>query len=221
VKTFFALFLGASFTATPAFAATGTMNIGIQTGVSLTANASGPGWTWTALTETLALTGTTYIGGAIAVNCATTDNINLEYTGNVNITSAATDAVYCNGNLTITGSGGTITTATTAANAYGIQSANGNISINGSASVTAFGTVSGGRGIQAGSGAVSISTTGNVTAAVALIAALSSSTPPNIPVTNDITLPAWVNMGVSHTLNITAGKTLTISCEVFTVGYSH
>jgi hypothetical protein len=71
-----AVFAFFAIAATPAFAATGTMDIGGTTVNDLTQDASGTGWTWTAATETLTLDNT-YTGEAIAVNCASTDVVNL------------------------------------------------------------------------------------------------------------------------------------------------
>jgi hypothetical protein len=176
----FALF---AFAATPAYAATGTMDIGGQQNVDLTANQNGTGWTWTAATETLALN-SSYNGGSI-IFLGSSDVINLVYSGNVTIAVSGNNAIHCGGTLNITGSGGTLSlssgdysvlvannlnitagtiTATTASNfAHGIES-EGNISISGNANVTASGTGSGGHGIYAEQGAVNISTTGNVIA---------------------------------------------------------
>ena len=93
-------------------AATGSMDIGGTTVSDLTANGSGTGWTWTASTETLSLT-SAYTGEAIAINCQYTDEIKLVYDGNISISSADADAIYCNGSFTINGSGGTLSFAYT------------------------------------------------------------------------------------------------------------
>lgn len=89
-------------------AATGTLNIGGITGQNLATNAGGTGWTWTANSETLSLT-SAYGGEAIAINSQTADHIKLVYTGDVTVSSTSTDAIFCNSQLTINGSGGTLT----------------------------------------------------------------------------------------------------------------
>lgn len=95
-------------------AATGTMTIGNTTVPDLTKNASGIGWTWDAPTATLNLISSynnRYTGEAIAINCESTDEINLVYTGNISISNSNgvdEDGIYCAGSLTIDGSGGTL-----------------------------------------------------------------------------------------------------------------
>ncbi|TCL60941.1 S-layer family protein [Kineothrix alysoides] len=87
---------------------TGTMNIGGTTVDDLsTGTPSGKGWAWNASDATLTLD-YTYVGQPIAINCQSADTVSLVYTGDVSITSAAASAIYCVGNLNITGSGGTL-----------------------------------------------------------------------------------------------------------------
>jgi hypothetical protein len=160
--------LAAALAAVPAQAATGTMDIGEQSGLDLASDQSDTGWTWTASSDTLTLDNN-YTAEPIAVICVSSDSINLVYTGNVNISSDITDAVSCNGNLTITESGNsgtlslgytgsghysglfvmknlTVSSGTVSASSAGTNSATapaaviyvcGNITIGGSASVTA------------------------------------------------------------------------------------
>lgn len=176
-------------------AATGSMTIGGTSVPDLTQNADGTGWTWAANTATLNLT-TVYTGNPIAINCQFTDIINLVYTGNVSITSAAAGTLYCYGNLNITGSGGTLTlnsqstdplhsaieayagaltiggaavvNATSAGSGTDPYAAviygNAGVTISGSASVTATATGADATGIWSAYGDLTISTSGTVTA---------------------------------------------------------
>jgi hypothetical protein len=179
-------------------AATGTLDIGGQTGLSLASDINGTGWAWIADTSRLTLTGSVYTGAPIAINCAKTDDVSLVYTGNISITSAVTDAFFCNSNLTVsengsggtltlgytgssdnlcaltvfgslTVSGGTVAASSTATNSTDYKTAaaiyvDKNITINGSANVTANATGSDAHGIVTANSNISISTTGTVTA---------------------------------------------------------
>ena len=166
---------------------TGTMDIGGQTDVSLTSNHSGTGWAWDATTATLTLS-SGYTGGRIAIICAASDTVNLVYTGAVSINASDGDsAIHCSGSLSISGTdgtlaltspsyalyavgdleitGGTVNAAATGADGSGIASQNSNITISGSANVTASGAGTGDSyGIRVQVGDLTISTTGTVTA---------------------------------------------------------
>jgi|GEM_PF-4676786 len=110
-----------SLTAVPVLAATGTMNIGGQTNLDMSTDQSGTGWTWTAATNTLSLTGA-YGGGYIEFMSANSDLINLVCNGNVTINATGPtlySAISCLGNLTITGSG---TLTLNGGNGYAIMS---------------------------------------------------------------------------------------------------
>ncbi|NDW17980.1 T9SS C-terminal target domain-containing protein [Dysgonomonas sp. 216] len=101
-----------------AHASTGNMTIGGTSVPDLSINANGTGWTWNATTETLSLTNT-YTGEAITINCQSTDEIKLDYTGNVSVSNSIgvdEDGFYCNGLLTINGSGGILSFAYTGKN---------------------------------------------------------------------------------------------------------
>lgn len=89
------------------YAATGSMIIGGTLVPDLSTNDSGTGWTWTAGTATISLTNT-YAGQSIAINCQPDNVINLSYAGNISISDNTTDAIFCNGSLTIGGSTGTL-----------------------------------------------------------------------------------------------------------------
>ncbi|MDL2274288.1 putative Ig domain-containing protein, partial [Oscillospiraceae bacterium OttesenSCG-928-G22] len=120
-------------------AATGTMTIGGKT-VALNSNQSGTGWTWTAGNATLKLT-SDYGGAPIAIKCDSTDTINLVYTGNVSITSAAVSTLYCFGSLNITGSGGTLALSYTGSDSQclALEAYGGALKIGGAAVVNATG----------------------------------------------------------------------------------
>ncbi|MDR2474504.1 MAG: putative Ig domain-containing protein, partial [Bacteroidales bacterium] len=178
----FALFLGASFAATPAYAATGTISVGTTLFTDFNANRSGTGWTWAGSSATLTLN-SAYTGQSISFVCDADCDVRIIYSGNVSATS-----VYCNGNLTIGGSGGTLSlsytgssyclyareltvnsgtvnasstvTGATAAAIYASE----NINIGGTASVTANVTGADAGGIVSESGDINISTSGTVTA---------------------------------------------------------
>jgi hypothetical protein len=120
--------------ATPAFAATGTMDIGGTKVSGLGSDRSGTGWSWNASTGALTLDNT-YTGEVVAINCATSDSIDLVYSGDVrlfckppqtttvppsapvatiphsfaNPHALSPHALSCAGNLSINGSGGTLT----------------------------------------------------------------------------------------------------------------
>ncbi|MDR1704060.1 MAG: hypothetical protein LBS19_05185, partial [Clostridiales bacterium] len=104
----------------------GTMTIDGALVSNLANPASGIGWSWTANTDTLTL-GSDYTGGAIDINCQTTDTVNLVYSGNVTISSATASALSCAGNLNISesGSGGTLTATTSDQSGGGIVSGAG------------------------------------------------------------------------------------------------
>ncbi len=96
-------------------AATGSMTIAETSVPDLSVNASGAGWIWTAGTATISLTDT-YTGKSIAINCLSTDVVNLSYMGNISISSNSADAIYCNGSLNIEGANGTLSFAYTGSN---------------------------------------------------------------------------------------------------------
>jgi hypothetical protein len=125
-------------------AATGTIDVGGQTALDLAADHAGAGWSWTALTAVLTLDAS-YTGEPIAVNCQTTDNVNLAYTGDVTVSGSAESAVSCNGNLDVTGSGGVLTINSGSSNALhcAIEVPNGSLTIGGSANVNAEAACSG------------------------------------------------------------------------------
>ncbi|MSS08171.1 hypothetical protein FYJ38_05875 [Clostridium sp. WB02_MRS01] len=117
--------------------ATGTMDIGGQSGLNLGSNQGGSGWAWTASTATLNLAND-YTGEPIAINCQNTDTIYLVYTGNSSITSSAASTIYCKGSLNINGSGGMLTLDSTGSNsAYCAIDVYGALTIGGSADVNA------------------------------------------------------------------------------------
>ncbi|MDR1428640.1 MAG: Ig-like domain-containing protein [Bifidobacteriaceae bacterium] len=172
----------------------GTLSIAGSTGLSLAADHTGTGWTWTAATATLALDGA-YTTQPIAIDCQRNDAIGLIYTGDVTVASDTTDAVFTAGSLTITdnGSGGTLTLRYTGGGSNGglythrdltisggtvnVESSGTGTEFSSSAAIwTAMVTIDGdanvtaetsGRdaiGIAAEQGDISISTSGTVTA---------------------------------------------------------
>jgi len=178
-----------------AMAATGWMTVGNYV-PDLTVNASDAGWSWTAATNTLELN-SAYSGFDINIQCASTDNINLVYTGDVSVVTAGTSAIHCGGGLTINGSGGTLTlgasesaitfdygsltinsgtivmtTTSTNSSACSILGAMKNVTIGGSANVTIN---SNAIGIAAGN--VTISTTGEVNIATTAVGLYSILAP--------------------------------------------
>lgn len=179
--------------AAPPLSATGTMDIGGETGKDLASDQSGTGWAWNAATATLTLIGGTYAGQPIAINCNGNDTINLVYTGNVSISNADADAIFCNGSLIVGGSSGTLALSYTGNGEYGgiasfnsgnltINSgtvnassagtgvyaaaiyANGGVTVSGSANVTVTATGADASGICVAWSDITISTTGTVTA---------------------------------------------------------
>ncbi|MEA5011075.1 MAG: S-layer homology domain-containing protein [Angelakisella sp.] len=96
--------------APPTGSVTGRMYIDETPYVDLRYNQSGKGWAWTAATATLVLD-SSYGGSNIHIPCDTDDTINLVYIGDVIITgtSPIVSTFFCNGNLKINGSGGTLT----------------------------------------------------------------------------------------------------------------
>lgn len=89
-------------------AATGSMYIGQTTVPDLSVSAFGSGWVWFAETETLSLTAA-YGGAHILIHCQPSDNINILYNGNITITSAEADPIFCQGSLKIDGNNGVLT----------------------------------------------------------------------------------------------------------------
>ena len=157
------------------------MGIGNTHVADLSKNASGTGWSWTAATATLTLEDS-YTGQSVNIFCASTDNIQLQYSGNVTALSTSDDGLYCEGNLRIVGNGGKLTitgglnnsglavggaleitqsaaVAASGGDFNGINAANG-LTISGDADVTTVG----GRGIVTRDGSVTIDTTGSVSA---------------------------------------------------------
>jgi hypothetical protein len=116
---------------TAAYAATGSMDIDGTTGVSLATDQSGTGWTWTAASATLTLN-SSYTGEAIKINCASTETVNLVYTGNVTVasSSATASALTCDGWLNISGSGGTLSLSYTGGGYFGALTVNGDLIVN-------------------------------------------------------------------------------------------
>ncbi|EMS71565.1 S-layer homology domain-containing protein [Ruminiclostridium cellobioparum] len=179
----------ASATLMTAGSVTGTMDIGGQTGISLLFNQSGTGWTWDAATATLTLDGSYSGSNKIDIQCAQTDNITLVLTEDVtmNVTEQWARGINITGGLTIQG-GSHILTVTSADNdaagadsiaiesgtviavsggLNGLVAFDGNLSITGSASVTATGftdtePIWSANGIQAADGNVLINTSGVV-----------------------------------------------------------
>lgn len=102
----------------PAGTITGTMTIGGQSNVNLAGDTTDTGWAWTASTATLTLDSSYVAANPIAIDCQSTDTINLVYTGNVSITSGSASTIYCKGNLNISesGSGGTLTITSSSSN---------------------------------------------------------------------------------------------------------
>jgi len=162
----------------------GTLFIGGNPGISLAADQSGTGWDWDSATDTLTLE-STY--GGDNVSFSTSDTIHVTYSGNVTITGPGTlQALVCDGEFIITGGGGTLTLIATnnfealwaldaitiggdaVINAKSDASAvivvnDGDITIEGNASVTAEGTGVNSGGLYAGtSGSITINTTGDV-----------------------------------------------------------
>ena len=93
--------------------ASGTMDIGGETGISLTSDNSGTGWAWDASTATLTLN-SSYGGDYIEIDCDEDDIINLIYNRDVSLNvddPYAPDAIHCEGNLIISvgDGGGTLT----------------------------------------------------------------------------------------------------------------
>jgi hypothetical protein len=184
VAAVFALLLAAAmlltlapFAAVPAYAAIGNLQLGGSSVGNLSGNLSGAGYTWTASTSTLELTGGTYTSGRIFLNTA--DPVKLVFNGNVTIvTTGVNSAINANGNLEISGTGtltasstvnawpaigssgsleiksGTVI-ATTTGDAPAIN-ASGNVIISGTANVTATANASGGRAVYSISGSVSV-----------------------------------------------------------------
>ena len=163
----------------------GTMDIGARSNIPLNVSRSGSGWSWNAATATLTLNSSYPSSERIEIKCDPSDNINLVLTGNVTVQEGSLFAFRCAGNLDIKAenytlnlstpscalavdgyleikSGTVVTTSVDAAN--GIQ-AGGDVTISGSANVTA--TSLGGDGIWGASGIASdgdvhITTSGKV-----------------------------------------------------------
>ena len=185
---FLALCMAVAVLPTTVFAGTGgvtgTMRVGSL--IDLGTSNSGPGWVWDAAGATLTLS-SGYAAGYIDIQCATTDTVNLVYSGDVVINSGGETTIYCKGNLNITGSGGTLTVnslgntliakgdlqitggnlvcTTNLIHGRAMMSESGTCTISGDANVTAASTGGGdGWGILAQNGDVVISTTGTVAA---------------------------------------------------------
>uniref|UniRef100_UPI0028A98D54 beta strand repeat-containing protein n=1 Tax=Lacrimispora sp. TaxID=2719234 RepID=UPI0028A98D54 len=131
---------------TPSGSVTGTMNIGGEYDKSLASDQNGPGWTWNAANATLTLTNSYVSTNPILIECATAENINLVYTGNVSIASDGEPPIACSGSLAITenGSGGTLALA----NSDGVALSANELTISGG-TVTASSTGDNGSGISA------------------------------------------------------------------------
>ena len=165
-----------------AFAAGGTLHIDGNAGVPLAFNQSGDGWNWVAGSQTLALD-SAYSGKLIYFN--TSDTIYLVYSGNVTIISAIDMQALCSdGDLLISGSGGTLTLKSSggfealAADSITIggdaviyaesddtkviTAYDGDVTIKENASVTVKGTGADTTGIYSDSGGITIDTTGAV-----------------------------------------------------------
>ena len=136
---------------------TGTMDVGGTTVSDLTQNDSGSGWAWDATSATLTLNSSYISSNHIFINCATTDTINLEYSGNVNI-SVADVAFNSKGALNINGSGALTLQNTTTLNCA-LQVINGDLNIS-SGTVVANGPI----GIYTQHGDIIITGSANVTA---------------------------------------------------------
>jgi hypothetical protein len=167
--------------AVPAYAATGTMNInGIQVVADLATDGNGTNWTWTASSATLTLDNT--YDSYIRINCQSTNDITLVYTGDIAITGAGS-AINCQGNLDV--SGGGVLTLTGGSNGDGLHVegalkisggsviasggydgvyAKNGLTVSGAASLTANATETNGKGIETYDGNIVISTTGTVSA---------------------------------------------------------
>jgi hypothetical protein len=158
-------------TAVPAYAAaTGTINIGTETGLTLTTDQSGTGWTWAANSDTLTLY-STYTHEPIAIDCGLSDDIKLEYNGDVSVTSAGTHAIFCKGNLTIISSGnGTLALEYTGSDSYSGLTTYGSLTISSNSKVNASSSGTNGEYNTAeaiyGERGVTIGDTANVTATV-------------------------------------------------------
>lgn len=176
-------------TASTGSAITGTMDIGGQENISLSNNAGDlgtKGWSWDAATATLALDGSYSSTDGINIQCGDSDTIYLILEGDVTIQYDSLFVLLCSGNLNIDAgdytlnlssstywpaigtNGLTIESGTLIAaggdEANGIQ-ASGDVTISGSANVTAISP--GGSGIWGASGIMSmgdviISTSGKV-----------------------------------------------------------
>lgn len=141
-------------------AGTGPLLIGGTNNLDFASNHSGAGWTWTANTKTLALTGS-YGGDRINITAPnTTDIVNLVYTGDVTVSSTGSSAIRCSGALNISGSGGTLSVSATGDSAYGIRAYG--ITIGGSANVTVSSPDNSILGIDPITGKLTISTSGTV-----------------------------------------------------------
>ncbi|WP_313133515.1 S-layer homology domain-containing protein [Anaerocolumna sp.] len=140
---------------------TGTMDIGGTTAVAdLSQDGSGTGWTWEAVTATLTLSTGYPSDKGIYIGCAQSDEIKLEYSGDITITTTGNVIpINCNGSLEINGTSSTLTlnnsgTLNSALSAkggdlkissgtlnvtgpIGLYTHNGNIIIGGTANVTA------------------------------------------------------------------------------------
>lgn len=119
------------------------MYVGGTPYVDLASNRAGAGWAWNAATATLMLD-SSYTGSNIQINCASTDTINLVYTGNVSIVGSSDiiSALVCEGNLNINGSGGTLTVDYTADSDYCALEVSGKLTIqSGALDATSAGSI--------------------------------------------------------------------------------
>lgn len=151
-------------------AATGNLRFGNGEQYSLEENSSGTGWIWDAEEEILTLTAE-YGGVYISIECAESDSVQMNLTGNVNIMN-----IYSLGSLTIDAGdytldcigengfgisveknisiiGGTINIRATNSSIYSVS---GDINIDGNTNLTAN------TGLSCGNGSLLINTTGKV-----------------------------------------------------------
>lgn len=140
-------------------AVTGTMNIGGGTVTDLTQSASGTGWEWDADTATLTLDSSYLSSNVIEIQCGDSDNVDLVLAGNVTIRDGSLFVLYCYGNLNI--KAGTYTLDLSSTTWWPALVSNGNLVIE-SGTIIATGADET-NGIQA-SGDVTISGSANVTA---------------------------------------------------------
>lgn len=90
--------------------ATGSLGVSGELHSDLKVNGEGIGWSWDANKKTLEITDEISFD-YISIWCEYTDDIIVSYSGDVTINNQYGNALYCIGNLTITGSGGLLTLA--------------------------------------------------------------------------------------------------------------